>query len=163
MADTSSAQPRAQAQPTPDMMAAHAQTHGAIQAVAGAAAKMAGAAAQQSGQPHPDLMAAIMGLHQRLDAQGGAPAAAQPGDQQQQAVWSTFPSTDPQVLEHLQQTSDPDALIQAILQLVAGDEQKLHDMQMQQVSSVLNHLAAPSGPGVALPVQPTGAVAGNAY
>jgi hypothetical protein len=44
----------------------HKAVHGALQSVAGAAAKMAGAA----NQPHPELMAALQSLHGKVDQLG---------------------------------------------------------------------------------------------
>jgi hypothetical protein len=44
----------------------HKAVHGALQSVAGAAAKMAGAA----NQPHPDLWAALQSLHGKVDQLG---------------------------------------------------------------------------------------------
>jgi hypothetical protein len=44
----------------------HAAVHQGIQALAGAAAKMGGAASQ----PHPDLMAALASLHGKVDQLG---------------------------------------------------------------------------------------------
>lgn len=123
----------------------HAAVHGGIQALAGAAAKMASAKTD----PHPDLVSMLSGIHGKLDqlGAGGQPDAGgggQASSPQEQAVWDAFPSTDPTVLDHLAQSSGgPEGMIGPLLQMMAADEQHLHDLQMQQVSAVLAHLTTP--------------------
>jgi hypothetical protein len=55
----------------------HKAVHGALQSVAGAAAKMAGAA----NQPHPELMQALASLHGKVDQLGQQQGQGEGADQ----------------------------------------------------------------------------------
>lgn len=84
---------------------------------------------------HADLQAAL------ANAAGGGQGQGGGGGAQQQAVWSAFPGTDPQVVQHI---SDPDKLHQ----LFAQDEQKLLGMHQQMQQAWVAHNSQPQGQAV---------------
>lgn len=96
----------------------------------------------QQGQMPPALAAALgMGGQPQQPGYGQAP------DPQTQAVWSEFPSTDPDHLAQLaQQAGSVEALMPELLALIGQDEDKLRAMQRQQLDAILHMLMAPSGP-----------------
>jgi hypothetical protein len=160
--------------PNPDQ---HAGTldalHGALRSAAGAVHSAATAVSQRSAEPHPDVQA----LLQHLAANGagagpgapppdpgtsvGAPGPDDPGTSDEQVIWQAFPSTDPSVIDHLAQTSGPEGMIPALLRLLAADEQKLHDQQMQVVSAALAQASAPAGEPMPAAAEPSPEVGGE--
>lgn len=122
----------------------HKAAHGALQAAAGAVSKLAGA----QGQPDPHLVELLSGIHGKLDQQTQMMQQGQGGDQgdaTDQAVWSRFPSTDPNALEQMLQQTGPEGFLEAFLQQAAQDEDAFHQMQMAQVHAIIGHLSQPQG------------------
>lgn len=71
------------------------------------------------------------------------------GDPQQQAVWSAFPSTDPQAVQQIMQQGggDPHAALQALSQQQEQDMASLHDQMMQRLAEVFDQMGAPTDAG----------------
>lgn len=131
--------------------------------------------AMKAATAHGDALTKLhASIAQMMGGQGQAAPADQGqdtggGDQTQQAVWSTFPSTDPQAVQSLldQSGGDPHAALQALSQQQEQDLSALHDQQMQRLSELLDQLASPAGAGApspgAGPAPAVGGETGGAY
>lgn len=69
----------------------------------------------------------------------------QQADPTQEAVWDTFPGTDPDALRQLAAATGgrPDALMGPLEELFTADRQKLDMMHQQQLQSLLEELMRP--------------------
>jgi hypothetical protein len=148
--------PAGQMKPDKSAMDIHAASHG-----------VAMQAAKSHGDALTKLHASISQLLQGQMQQGAPPQGPSDtggGDPQQQAVWSAFPSTDPQAVAQLMQQSggDPHAALQALSQQQEQDMASLHDQMMQRLAEVLDQMGAPGGEAApAAPVGPPPAVGGS--